>query len=93
MLDARGYLKFENVLKRLISFDVTQRDADEWQIAGAVDGVPQQQNGFDCGVFACMFADFLSRDRPLCSFDQDYIINQECRERIAFSILNGAVIE
>ena len=67
-------------------------DANEWKIVGAVDGVPQQQNGFDCGVFACMFADFLSRDRPL-SFNQDYITNQECRERIAFSILNGAVIE
>jgi len=44
-------------------------DADKWRIVGAVDGVPQQQKGFDCGVFACMFADFLSLDRPL-SFNQ-----------------------
>ena len=31
-------------------------DADKWKIAGAVETVPQQQNGFDRGVFACMFA-------------------------------------
>jgi sentrin-specific protease 1 len=65
-------------------------DADKWRIVGAVDGVPQQQKGFDCGVFACMFADLLSLDRPL-SFNQHYVT--QCRERIAFSILNGAAIE
>ena len=32
------------------------RDSDKWKIAGAVDSVPQQKNGFDYGVFACMFA-------------------------------------
>ena len=31
-------------------------ESDKWKIAGAVDSVPQQKNGFDCGVFACMFA-------------------------------------
>ena len=31
-------------------------DSDKWKITGAVDSVLQQENGFDCGVFACMFA-------------------------------------
>ena len=31
-------------------------NSDKWNIVGAVDGVPQQQNGFDCGFFACLFA-------------------------------------
>ena len=31
-------------------------NADKWKIVGAVDGVPQKQNGFDCGDFSCMFA-------------------------------------
>ena len=31
-------------------------DSDKWGIAVAVDSVPQKQNGFDCGVFACMLA-------------------------------------
>ena len=45
--------------------------------------------GFDCGVFTCMFADFLSKDCPLV-FDQSHITL--CRERIAVSIMNGQAI-
>jgi sentrin-specific protease 1 len=30
---------------------------------------PKQNNGSDCGVFSCMFAEFISRDRPI-SFNQ-----------------------
>lgn len=65
-------------------------DADKWEIVGTVESVPHQQNGYDCGVFTCMFADFLSLDRPL-SFNQMHI--NQCRERIALSILNGIAIE
>jgi len=65
-------------------------DADKWKIVGAERGVPQQYNGYDCGVFTCMFADFLSIDRPL-SFNQDHI--NQCRERIALSIMKGVAIE
>ena len=45
--------------------------------------------GYDCGVFTCMFIDFLSKDCPLV-FSQDHI--NQCRERIALSILNGKAI-
>lgn len=45
--------------------------------------------GFDCGVFTCMFADFISKDCPLL-FDQTHITL--CRERIAISIMNGQAI-
>jgi hypothetical protein len=45
--------------------------------------------GYDCGVFTCMFIDFLSKDCPLV-FSQDHI--SQCRERIALSILNGKAI-
>jgi sentrin-specific protease 1 len=65
-------------------------DADKWCIVGAEKGVPTQKNGYDCGVFTCMFADFLSLDRPL-TFNQTHI--NQCRERIALSILKGIAIE
>lgn len=45
--------------------------------------------GYDCGVFTCMFADFLSKDTPLL-FTQEHI--NQCRERIALSIMNGKAI-
>ena len=49
-------------------------DADKFNIVSAVDGVPQQQNGFDFDVFACMFTEFIYCDCPL-SFIQYKITN------------------
>jgi sentrin-specific protease 1 len=80
------YLKDEWAAKKGGEFP----DADKWEIIGAGPGVPQQRNGYDCGVFTCMFADFLSVNRPL-SFNQAHIT--ECRHRIALSVLKGVAIE
>ena len=65
-------------------------DVDKWELVTCEQDTPQQENGFDCGVFTCMFADFLSLDRPL-SFSQEHIT--QCRERIALSIMKGVAIE
>jgi hypothetical protein len=45
--------------------------------------------GYDCGIFTCMFADFLSRYLPLM-FSQEHI--DHCRERIAMSIMHGSIL-
>lgn len=37
---------------------------DGWELVPTdLDSTPQQQNGSDCGVFSCMFADFLSLNK------------------------------
>ena len=64
-------------------------DATTWKLISCTADTPKQENGFDCGVFTCMFADFLSAGYPL-SFSQDHITR--CRERIALSILQGCAI-
>jgi len=64
-------------------------DTSEWNLVTCQPDTPQQLNGFDCGVFTCMFADFLSRDMPLI-FSQEHVT--ECRERIALSIMNGSAL-
>lgn len=64
-------------------------DTSEWNLVTCEPDTPQQLNGFDCGVFTCMFADFLSRDMPLI-FSQEHVT--ECRERIALSIMNGSAL-
>jgi len=64
-------------------------DTSEWNLVSCQPDTPQQLNGFDCGVFTCMFADFLSRDMPLI-FSQEHVT--ECRERIALSIMNGSAL-
>lgn len=64
-------------------------DADQWEMVECTSSTPRQLNGFDCGVFTCMFADFLSKDCPLV-FDQSHIT--QCRERIALSIMKGVAV-
>ena len=65
-------------------------DEDEWELVECSPDTPQQENGFDCGVFTCMFCDFLSTDCPL-NFSQEHIT--QCRERIALSVMKGVAIE
>lgn len=43
-------------------------DLSKWKV-GEVAKIPAQKNGYDCGVFACKFAECISRGAPL-SFSQ-----------------------
>mmetsp|Transcript_1767 Transcript_1767/g.2814 ORF Transcript_1767/g.2814 Transcript_1767/m.2814 type:complete len:95 (+) Transcript_1767:1-285(+) len=79
------YLKDEHLAKKHTPLP----HMEEWTIVGCTSDTPTQRNGFDCGVFTCMFADFLSTDCPLV-FSQNHI--NQCRERIALSIMNGSAI-
>jgi len=47
---------------------------------------PVQNNGYDCGVFTCLAADFISADKTL-SYDQKDATN--CRRYMALSILKS----
>ncbi|CAB9517227.1 Sentrin-specific protease 2 [Seminavis robusta] len=64
-------------------------DEDQWELVTCTSDTPQQGNGFDCGVFTCMFADFLSKNCPLL-FSQKHV--DQCRKRVALSILLGKAI-
>jgi len=75
------YLKDEHLDKKKSKLDMS-----DWTLVPSQASTPQQENSFDCGVFSCMFADFLSRDVPL-TFTQEHVT--QCRERIALSIMIG----
>jgi sentrin-specific protease 1 len=63
---------------------------EDWELVECQPDTPQQMNGYDCGVFTCAFADFISRGAPL-AFTQDHVT--ELRERIALAIVkNDAMI-
>ena len=49
-----------------------QSGADSWQIENMSDGVPQQLNGYDCGVFTIMFANYISINKKM-EFNQSDI--------------------
>eukprot|EP00586_Coscinodiscus_wailesii_P005449 CAMPEP_0172486486 /NCGR_PEP_ID=MMETSP1066-20121228/15077_1 /TAXON_ID=671091 /ORGANISM="Coscinodiscus wailesii, Strain CCMP2513" /LENGTH=526 /DNA_ID=CAMNT_0013252475 /DNA_START=10 /DNA_END=1590 /DNA_ORIENTATION=+ len=63
---------------------------DDWNLVTCTPETPQQMNGFDCGVFTCMFADYLSQGKEL-TFTQDDVT--PFREKIALSILNGKAVD
>mmetsp|Transcript_16895 Transcript_16895/g.30588 ORF Transcript_16895/g.30588 Transcript_16895/m.30588 type:complete len:277 (+) Transcript_16895:1817-2647(+) len=75
--------------KHLVERDVELPDIDEWELFGHQPGMPTQQNGFDCGVFTCLYAAFLGLDLPLV-FSQEHM--NHCRRRLALSIMHGSIL-
>ena len=58
--------------------------------AGVTDfRIPQQENGYDCGVFTCLFAEYASR--KVDNFDFNQIDIPFFRIRIMAEILNGVL--
>ncbi|KAJ3409467.1 SUMO1 sentrin specific peptidase 1 [Chytridiales sp. JEL 0842] len=74
----REYIQAESLDKKKVAFD----------LSGWTDycpkSIPAQQNGYDCGVFTCTFADYLSRDLP---FDFSQKDMQYLRKRITYELL------
>ncbi|CAM9846570.1 unnamed protein product [Ascophyllum nodosum] len=61
-------------------------EPEDWTMVGTdIDTTPQQENGSDCGVFACSFASYASEDLPFEFSQAD--INQ-MRRRIMWSLLH-----
>ena len=83
------YLKDEHLQKKKTPLPLDF----EWKVIDTKPNeTPRQLNFYDCGVFVCMFAYFLSLGLPL-GFTQDDINanNGQGRRAIALSILNGNV--
>ena len=64
-------------------------DQKEWKLYAESPLSPGQENGSDCGVFVCMYADYISNGWPLL-FNQSHI--NSCRERIALGILQDCAV-
>jgi sentrin-specific protease 1 len=63
-------------------------DVSDWTLVDREPHVPQQINGFDCGVFTIMCADFLSDTLPLNYSQEDVSF---FRRKIAADILRGSL--
>lgn len=60
-------------------------DPTEWTTE-AVEDIPQQMNGVDCGMFTILYADYLLDDLPF-TFDQSDI--PSFREKTVAAIMRG----
>lgn len=58
-----------------------------WTLVPCTSDTPRQQNGYDCGVFTCLFADWISKDCALENLSEKEMLSY--REHIALSILDG----
>ena len=67
-----------------------EMDVSEWELVSCKANTPRQRNSFDCGVFTCLFCDFISKDCELV-FNQSHI--DQCRVRIALSIMKNCANE
>jgi Ulp1 family protease len=61
-------------------------DENDWSLKTVYD-VPQQENTEDCGIFVCLYCDFILHDYAL-DFTQDDIRNGEWRKKMVLSILS-----
>ncbi|KAH8291177.1 hypothetical protein KR054_009564, partial [Drosophila jambulina] len=75
-----AYLQKESLDKRHQPFDTSDFKVEK------VKNVPRQYNGNDCGVFCCMFAEFVTRNAPL-TFTQDHMA--ALRKRMILEIADG----
>jgi len=79
----RDYLNSESMDKKKVPFDMTG-----WKTASPKD-IPEQLNGCDCGVFACKYAEYLSR-RAKFDFDQRHM--PYFRRRMVYEILTKKLL-
>jgi Ulp1 family protease len=61
------------ILRYLMDVDKEQQrvKSDEWMLVPCTTNVPQQKNGFVCGVFICMFGYFILHDCSLLFNEAD----------------------
>ncbi|XP_037720161.1 ubiquitin-like-specific protease 1 [Drosophila subpulchrella] len=74
------YLREESLDKRNQSFDTSNFRIEKAR------NVPQQKNNSDCGVFSCMFAEYITRNAPI-TFSQDKMVY--FRKKMALEIMDG----
>ncbi|KAJ1980369.1 SUMO1 sentrin specific peptidase 1 [Dimargaris verticillata] len=79
----REYLQAEHLDKKQADFDLS--GWTDW----CPKDIPRQYNGFDCGVFACIFAEFASREEPF-TFDQGRM--KYLRQRMMYEILHTRLL-
>ena len=63
-------------------------DMSEWREIAHRDGMPRQQNGYDCGVFMCVTADYVSQGAILDFSQKDMPL---FRRRMAFQMVRQSL--
>lgn len=79
----KQYLQDESLDKKKQSYDMS-----DWKLRSAKN-IPQQMNGSDCGVFSCMFAEYVCANKKI-TFTQDDM--PYFRNKMVYEILKGKLL-
>ncbi|XP_047349656.1 sentrin-specific protease 1-like [Vespa velutina] len=79
----RRYLEEESMDKKKKTFDT-----NDWKLV-SVKNIPQQMNGSDCGVFSCMFAEYICANRKITFSQEDM---PYFRNKMAYEILKNKLL-
>lgn len=77
------YLQAESLDKKKKPFDMT-----DWSIKNAKD-IPQQMNSSDCGMFACKYAEYITRNAKI-TFKQEHM--PYFRRRMVYEIITKRLL-
>lgn len=79
----KQYLQDESLDKKKVSYDMS-----DWTLRSAKN-IPQQMNGSDCGMFSCMFAEYVCGNKKI-TFTQDDM--PYFRNKMVYEILKGKLL-
>lgn len=79
----KQYLQDESLDKKKQMYDMS-----DWKLHPAKD-IPQQMNGSDCGVFSCMFAEYICANKKITFTQQDM---PYFRNKMVYEILKGKLL-
>lgn len=79
----RQYLEDESLDKKKQAYDTRN-----WKLESA-NKIPQQMNGSDCGVFSCMFAEYICANRKITFTQQDM---PYFRNKMVYEILKSKLL-
>ena len=89
-MQVHGKKYLDGALQYLVDESLTMNrpfDKEQWTLITYADGLPLQENDYDCGVFALMYADFITDDLPLV-FGQQHM--ELFRKKMCLSIMRGS---
>jgi len=76
-------------MREKLGIVMTQEEQAQWNVQPIPPAdSPQQQNGFDCGMFVCMYADYMLQDLPELFSQQDMPM---LRRKICYCVLIGCL--
>jgi sentrin-specific protease 1 len=85
----RQYVEDESMDKKGVPYDTSDWLDSTPKVHLINQDIPAQENGYDCGVFTCMFMDFTAREEPF-AFRQKHM--PYLRKRMASEIIHAELI-